>query len=193
MQVYLAGPQVFTPQGERFVRDRMVPTLENNGYDCLYPSDTDGDDDAETSSVADTLAKPVSVERASELNQWGMEVGEKNMRDIDRADVVVANLDGADPDSGTAAEIGYAHGTGTPIIGYRTDRRSTGENEGLVVNLQVEYFIKDSGGSVVAADQYGGEWEPNHYRLYDTSDRIEEHVVAALDRLRRSITSSQPQ
>ncbi len=193
MQVYLAGPQVFTPQGEQFVRDRIIPALEENGYDPLYPSDTDDDDDGGASSVGETLARPVSVERAEELNQWGMEVGEKNIRDIDRADVVVANLDGADPDSGTAAEIGYAHGTGTPIVGYRTDRRSTGENEGLVVNLQVEYFIRVSGGSVVAADQYGGEWEADHHQLYASPDELEDRIVEALDRVRQSKTSSQPQ
>lgn len=44
---------------------------------------------------------------------------------IDWADVVVAVVDGADPDSGTSWEIGYAYGK-KPIILVRTDMRRTG-------------------------------------------------------------------
>ena len=50
-------------------------------------------------------------------------------------------------DSGTAAEIGYAS-RAVPVVGLRTDSRRTGDNEGVTVNLQVEYFIRRSGGSV---------------------------------------------
>jgi len=35
-----------------------------------------------------------------------------------------------------------------PIVGLRTDWRRTGDNEGCVVNLQVEYFIRSTGGAV---------------------------------------------
>ena len=58
-------------------------------------------------------------------------------------------LDGADVDSGTAAEIGYAFARGKPIVGYRGDVRLAGDNEAAVVNLQVEYFIRASGGTIV--------------------------------------------
>jgi len=34
------------------------------------------------------------------------------------------------------------------IIGYRGDFRLVGDNEGAVVNLQVEYFIKAGGGTI---------------------------------------------
>ena len=37
---------------------------------------------------------------------------------------------------------------GRPVVGYRTDIRQAGE-AGAVVNLQVEYFIHASGGTVV--------------------------------------------
>ncbi|MCC6944247.1 MAG: nucleoside 2-deoxyribosyltransferase, partial [Thermomicrobiales bacterium] len=61
---------------------------------------------------------------------------------------MVAILDGVDVDSGTAAEIGYAFARGKHIEGLRTDWRLTGDNEGSLVNLQVQYFIEASGGSV---------------------------------------------
>ena len=62
---------------------------------------------------------------------------------------MVAVLDGADVDSGTAAEIGYAFARGKLIVGYRGDFRLSADNEGGTVNLQVEYFIRESGGTIV--------------------------------------------
>lgn len=58
-------------------------------------------------------------------------------------------LDGTDLDSGTAAEIGYGFAMHKPIIGYRSDPRLCTDNEGAVINLQVEYFIRASGGEIV--------------------------------------------
>jgi len=53
-----------------------------------------------------------------------------------------------DVDSGTAAEIGYAYALGKRCYGLRTDFRLAGDNPGSIVNLQVQYFIEASGGSV---------------------------------------------
>ena len=48
-----------------------------------------------------------------------------------------------------AAEIGYACALGKPVLGYRSDFRLSGDNEGCTVNLQVEYFIEKNGGKIV--------------------------------------------
>jgi nucleoside 2-deoxyribosyltransferase len=64
---------------------------------------------------------------------------------------VLALLDGADVDSGTAAEIGFAAALGIPIVGVRLDFRPSGDNEATVVNLQVAHFIEASGGCIVRA------------------------------------------
>jgi nucleoside 2-deoxyribosyltransferase len=42
---------------------------------------------------------------------------------LERADAVVAVLDGPDVDSGTAWEVGFAVARGKPVIGLRTDWR----------------------------------------------------------------------
>jgi len=63
----------------------------------------------------------------------------KNVAAIDKADILVAVLDGVDVDSGTAWEIGYAHALGKPVYGLRTDFRTLGI-EG-VVNLMVERSV----------------------------------------------------
>jgi nucleoside 2-deoxyribosyltransferase len=54
---------------------------------------------------------------------------------IESADAVVAILDGADSDSGTSWECGYAYARRKPIVGLRTDLRSS-EDGGLNAMLQ---------------------------------------------------------
>ncbi|MBD3187230.1 hypothetical protein GF325_10405 [Candidatus Bathyarchaeota archaeon] len=88
-----------------------------------------------------------SLEQLRELNR---QIGEKNRRAIDRADAVVAVLDGgAGVDSGVAAEIGYAFAREKVVVGLRGDFRNAGDNPGAIVNLQVEYFILESGGAIL--------------------------------------------
>ena len=53
----------------------------------------------------------------------------------DAVDLVA--IDGADPDSGTAFECGYAHALGTPILTVRTDFRRGGDDPGANVNLML--------------------------------------------------------
>jgi len=56
---------------------------------------------------------------------------------IDASDLVVAILEGADADSGTCVELGYAYARGKPIVGLRTDFRPS-EHQG--VNLMVSHL-----------------------------------------------------
>jgi nucleoside 2-deoxyribosyltransferase len=55
---------------------------------------------------------------------------------LDRSTVVVGIMDGADPDSGTSWEIGYAFGTKHPIILLRTDMRASND-AGAPYNLML--------------------------------------------------------
>ncbi len=52
------------------------------------------------------------------------------------ADIVVAVCDGADADSGTSWEMGYAYALGKPVVALRTDFRMAGHHE--CVNLMLE-------------------------------------------------------
>jgi nucleoside 2-deoxyribosyltransferase len=63
----------------------------------------------------------------------------KNEAAIEKSDIIVAVIDGADVDSGTAWEIGYAYARGKPILGLRTDFRTLGI-EGTV-NLMIERSV----------------------------------------------------
>jgi len=63
-----------------------------------------------------------------------------NKEALDSCDLVIANLDGSDIDSGTSWEIGYAFAKGKPVIGIRSDFRIHTKNQ--KVNLAVESCLK---------------------------------------------------
>ncbi len=86
--------------------------------------------------------------RATEMAKLNQQLGKRNHEAIDKCETLLAVLDGVDVDSGTAAEIGYAFAKEKLIIGLRTDFRLAGDNPGATVNLQVEYFINESGGEI---------------------------------------------
>lgn len=77
------------------------------------------------------------------------------LKGVGEASIVVAILDGADADSGTCWEVGYACAKGIPVLGVRTDFRGTGDTEGFnlmlkfscrtVLNLGVELDVKTIG------------------------------------------------
>ena len=56
------------------------------------------------------------------------DIFDKNRDRLDASQCVVAILDGADIDSGTSWEIGYAYAKDKTIIGVRTDFRYSGEH-----------------------------------------------------------------
>jgi len=68
---------------------------------------------------------------------------------IDECDCMVAVLEGADADSGTCVEMGYAYARDMPIIGIRTDIRSS-EDRGLnlMVSNVCEELIWEPGASL---------------------------------------------
>ncbi|MHA1647399.1 MAG: nucleoside 2-deoxyribosyltransferase [Promethearchaeota archaeon] len=95
------------------------------------------------------------------LHSINLELARKNAEYIANADIILAILDGVDVDSGTSAEIGYAFALHKPIWGYRGDFRLTGDNLGSKINLQVEYFIEASGGSIFSSLDEIRNWIAN--------------------------------
>ncbi len=57
---------------------------------------------------------------------------------VEDCDIVIACLDGADADSGTCVEVGYARALKKIVIGFRTDFRAS-EVEG--VNIMLKYGV----------------------------------------------------
>jgi nucleoside 2-deoxyribosyltransferase len=114
-QVYLAAP-LFS-ESERAYNLVVAGHLKDNFFDVYLPQEA-GDD-------SDTRNKEEQVRIFSE-----------NLRALKNADIIVSIIDGADADSGTAWEMGYAYANGKQLIALRTDFRRSGRNE--KVNLMLE-------------------------------------------------------
>ncbi|HEX4411080.1 MAG TPA: nucleoside 2-deoxyribosyltransferase [Xanthobacteraceae bacterium] len=96
MKIYLAGPLFST--AERDFNARLAALLRERGHEVWLPQD----------SEQETMTPK--------------EIFEKDVEGVDWADAVVANMDGADPDSGTCWECGYAYKK-KYIVLFRTDFR----------------------------------------------------------------------
>ncbi len=67
----------------------------------------------------------------------------ENLQALENADKIVAIIDGADADSGTAWEMGYAFALGKQVIALRTDFRSSGRHE------KVNFMLEESATVVI--------------------------------------------
>lgn len=143
-KIYLASPLGFSEAGRHFYASVLIPFVAGLGYEILDPwSLTD------PRAIDAVQRLPYGPAKRDAWRALNREIGATNRAAIDAADGVVAVLDGVDVDSGTAAEIGYAFGRGKLVVGYRGDFRLSADNEGSTVNLQVEFFIRESGGAIV--------------------------------------------
>jgi nucleoside 2-deoxyribosyltransferase len=138
--IYVASPLGFTDAGRRYSNAVLLPAVRNAGFEPLDPWDVD----AEIQAVFELDRNDPARDRR--LGPTNRLVGQRNAEMIRGADGMLAILDGSDVDSGTAAEIGYAAALRRPVIGLRSDLRVSGDNEATLVNLQVEWFILESGG-----------------------------------------------
>lgn len=94
MKLYIAGPDVFRHDAPAWAAG-VRALCRDAGHEALIP--IDGDE-----STAAGIYR-------------------NNLRLIEAADAVLANLNpfrGAEPDSGTCVEVGYALALGKPVIGY---------------------------------------------------------------------------
>jgi nucleoside 2-deoxyribosyltransferase/predicted secreted protein len=118
-RVYLAAP-LFS-EAERSFNTSIARLLRLNLFDVHVPQEA-GDD----SDMRDVREQ----ERLFSRNKTALE----------HSDIIVAIIDGADADSGTAWEMGYAFAQGKPVIALRTDFRRVGHHE--QVNLMLEQSAK---------------------------------------------------
>ena len=159
MKIYLAGPLGFSEAGSSFHKGTVVPAVGRLGHVPFDPWSDEpppGIDAGLAAEIKDlaaeiklVLAMDYGAAKRDAWRKLNPRIGAKNRALIDACDMVFAVLDGTDVDSGTAAEIAYAFAKGGPILGYRGDFRLSADNEGSVVNLQVEYFIRASGGDII--------------------------------------------
>lgn len=100
-RIYLAGPDVFRPDAAEHGR-RLVALCAEHGFQGVFP-------------LAGTLPQGLAP------HALARHIFQANMDHIHACDAVAANLDffrGAEPDSGTCFEVGYATALGKPVVGY---------------------------------------------------------------------------
>nr|WP_209690860.1 nucleoside 2-deoxyribosyltransferase [Methanomicrobium sp. W14] len=114
-RVYLAAP-LFTA-AERSFNRRLSEILGKNLFDVYLPQET-----------GDCIGS-----REAYLNK---SIFEKNLSELKKADIVVSVTDGADADSGTSWEMGFAYAMNKKVVSLRTDFRMAGPNER--VNLMLD-------------------------------------------------------
>lgn len=112
---YIAGP-LFN-EGERWFDEQVEQIAAAAGYTTFLPH-RDGKEGKIKSqdNIAAIFAEDVAA--------------------IDKADIVIANLNGITTDDGTAWEIGYAYAKGKHLVGIYTDWRLQHKHQ--VVNLMIE-------------------------------------------------------
>lgn len=120
LKVYWAAP-LFT-QAERDFNQARAALLVQAGFSVYLPQEH---------------APPLPMV-ATQMRQ----VVNENIHAINRSHVVVAVVDGADVDSGTAWELGFAHALGKSCLLYRTDFRGGHEYQGLNLMLAFNGFVK---------------------------------------------------
>lgn len=107
--IYLAGP-LFT-QAEQEFNLKIYNDLLGEGYQIFLPQK--------------------ECKGLSSAN----EIFNKCLNGLNKAEIILAILDGPDADSGTCFEIGYAYANEIPVIGLRTDFRGSGDDGGLNLML----------------------------------------------------------
>ena len=125
--IYLAGPDVFYPGADQLAEEHKL-LCRKHGFDPLHPID-----------------QPTLKSR---------QIYETNIELLRRADAVVANLNpfrGAEVDSGTAFEVGFAVARGIPVVGYLASKETLVERVerlfGPLVTLQG--VCRDAAGNLV--------------------------------------------
>ncbi|HQD26312.1 MULTISPECIES: nucleoside 2-deoxyribosyltransferase [Methanoculleus] len=114
-RVYLAGP-LFS-EAERTYNLAIHDLLESHLFDVYLPQE-----------VGDTSHTRCREEHRAIFAQ--------HLAALQDVDLVVAVVDGADADSGTSWEMGYAYALGKRVVALRTDFRIAGQHE--LVNLMLE-------------------------------------------------------
>jgi nucleoside 2-deoxyribosyltransferase len=140
LSVYLGSPLGFSPEWKSY-RDKIKRRLYELGCTVLDPWEQPLRPEIEVARfMSDWDA------RVKTFRKIAREIGKANEEMIRSCDLILGVLDGAELDSGTASEIGFAAALGKKCYGLRTDFRDCGEFDGLSFNLQVLYWIEASSG-----------------------------------------------
>lgn len=141
MRIYLASPLGFNPEYKSYLA-KIKRKLCSQGHIVFCPwEQTKFNRDLECISEIENYQARVDAYRIV-----AAKIATINEEGIRSCDGLLAALDGAEIDSGTCSEIGFASALGKVCYGIRCDVRDSGDFVGIPINLQVLHFIEVSGG-----------------------------------------------
>jgi nucleoside 2-deoxyribosyltransferase len=140
-KLYLASPLGFSPENAPYLK-QIKEALTSRGFEIFDP----WEQQQFAGRIADAFREMNYPARVAAFGEIAREIGSCNEAGIRWADTLLAVLDGAEVDSGTAAEVGFGSALGKICYGLRTDLRDCGDFVGLPINLQILHFIEKSGG-----------------------------------------------
>jgi nucleoside 2-deoxyribosyltransferase len=142
---YIASPYGFADSTRSWYYRTFIPLLEKH-VEVLDP----------WAEVLPTLSAD-----ASATDRW-FQLGCRHLDNIKKnARLLVAGLDQEPPDTGTVVELAWAAAHCVPVIAYRSDLRTSGE-DGLKYNLKIGSVVQCSGG-IEVSDLTSLEQQVAHY------------------------------
>jgi len=114
MHAYIAGP-LFN-EGERWFDEQIAARARKVGLTTFVPH----------------LDQDIRLDEPEDVPR----IFAEDVKNIERADIVIANLNGVTSDDGTAWELGYAYARGKHLVGVYTDWRLQFQHQ--TVNLMLE-------------------------------------------------------
>ena len=130
MLAYIAGP-LFN-EGERWFDEQINDLAEAAGFTTFLPHRDQGPDSGDKFDP-------------EAIFHW-------DVQNLERAHLVIANLNGVTSDDGTAWELGYAYARGKHLVGVYTDMRLTFDDQ--VVNLMLQYSLNRMTRSLTELEEY---------------------------------------
>ena len=141
MKVYLASPLGYSPETKDYL-ERVKHIIQAQGHSVFDP----WEQNQYEQRISSAFSMVNYQDRVDEFRIIASGIGKINERGIIECQCLLAILDGAEADSGTASELGFASALGKKCYGLRTDIRNCGDFVGIPINLQVLRFIERSGG-----------------------------------------------
>jgi nucleoside 2-deoxyribosyltransferase/predicted secreted protein len=132
-RIYFAAP-LFS-EAERSYNLRIADVLRKHFFEVYLPQESGDDSGTRESDEQKRLFAA-------------------NKKALEEADIIVAIIDGADVDSGTAWEIGYAFAQGKRVIALRTDFRHVGINEHVNLMIEQSATVVTSVDALIQAIQF---------------------------------------
>jgi len=156
--IYIAGPYGFTEAQKFFYYHEMIPKLGQH-FELIDPWQL-----TEYEKVLAVTTMPEGPERKKAFNILNREIYLNNRVGIKKSQGGIFILDGVDVDSGTSFEMGVMSEQGKPMIGYRGDFRTSGDNDASEVNLMLTESIKEKSGIICHTLDELVQTSPKYFR-----------------------------